>query len=281
MHPHVSGHAAHTAETHAHAAETHGVETHVTGLHVLAHSGLRVHFDSPHAQLGTLRSGLGRVDFVDEEDLTAPGGALDLPVLIPVTSEFQAEGLRAVRVRHPLSLLVAVTTDVSGYRTYYAIRSGANFVLNLAIPGETQIDMLYAQFRAHRTALSADAAPGAAAPAAPAAPVPAPVPAAACLQALPAAGADRRSTARDGTSGTSGTSGPLPCDLPAHDRELMELLCTSMTVSEIARRHYCSERSMYRRIRRLYDELGVAGRTELMALAAVLGPRRAPTARAS
>ena len=250
-------------------------------LHVLVHSGLKPYFEPPHTLLGALRSGLGRVEFIGFGELTAPRGALDLPVLIPVTSEFQAEELRAVRVRHPLSLLIAVTNDISGYRTYYAIRSGANFVLNLAIPGECQRDLLYAQLRAHLLAgcggpfepvdaydISASASPGivpdqvGGGPRSPApGKEPVPVPGIGREGAIP--GQRSRPAA------------------PSYDAELLRLLCTPITVAEIARRHYyCSERSMYRRIRRLYDDLGVGGRAELMSLATALGPHRPIPARA-
>ncbi|MFJ9418990.1 hypothetical protein ACIRPT_33250 [Streptomyces sp. NPDC101227] len=296
-----------------------------TGLHLLAQSGLRAQFESPHSPLSGLRPGLDRVDFVEDAALTAPGTALDLPVLMPVTSEFQAEGLRVVRVRHPLALLVAVTNDVSGHQTYYAIRSGANFVLNLAIPGERQTDMLYAQCRAHRVASSVDGS-------------------AAWLRSVPGVTGDHGGHRCADDSGHAGWEPPLaphreahgsrrpesaladsvararsaldappepargaapdpvsvperrrepqpPPDPPAPlapgsgvpdcDRELLHSLCTSATVSEIARRHYCSERSMYRRIRRLYDDLGVAGRSELLSLAAGWGLVHPVPARAS
>ncbi|MEU9759598.1 DNA-binding response regulator [Streptomyces sp. NPDC047985] len=255
-----------------------------TELHVLAHSGLKPYFDPPHALLGILRSGLDRVEFISAARLNAPCGALDLPVLMPVTSEFQAEELRAVRVRHPLSLLIAVTNDISGYRTYYAIRSGANFVLNLAIPGESQRDLLYAQLRAHLLA----------GPGGPFAPVGT---AADRAEATAAGGQDvlvdqvgpHRCRFHDGeppAGAGADREGDVPEQrrrpaAPSYDAELLRLLCTPITVAEIARRHYyCSERSMYRRIRRLYDDLGVGGRAELMSLAAVLGPRRPVTARA-
>ncbi|MFI7408987.1 helix-turn-helix transcriptional regulator [Streptomyces sp. NPDC049627] len=197
---------------------------------MLVHSGLKSHFDPTHptdSSLDTLRRSLDRVDFVDDDDLAASDGALDLPVLLPVNSEFQAEELRTIRVRHPLALLIAVTNDVSGHHTYYAIRSGANFVFNLAISGESQIGMVHAQLSAHAHAHGDEADE------APTDEPPRPV--------LPAA-----------------------TELRRDERELVRELCTSMTVSEIARRHYCSERSMYRRIRRLYDELGVRGRAELV-----------------
>ncbi|MZF87638.1 helix-turn-helix domain-containing protein [Streptomyces sp. SID5643] len=210
------------------------------------------------------------IEFVDDEDLTAPGGTLDLPVLIPVTSDFQAEGLRAVRVRHPLSMLIGVTNDVLGQRTYYAIRSGANFVLNLAIPGESQIDMLCAQIRAHRLTAAADAT-------------------AVWPPDDPGGAPDGRgftgSALREQPGADDSESRQrrefAPSALPDYDKELVGLLCTSMTVTEIARRYYCSERSMYRRIRKLYNRLGVGCRTELVSEAAALGLTRPLTACAS
>lgn len=231
-----------------------------TGLDILVHRGLGEYFDAPPAPLSRLRSGLHRIEFVGDEDLTAPGDSLNLPVLLPVTSEFQADGLRAVRIRHPLSLLIAVTNDVLGLRTYYAIRAGANFVLNLAIPGESQIDMVCAQIRAHNMATSAWAAlPASAAPAAETR-----------LRAVPVGGDGRR------LPGYPPMAGP---SLPEHDPELVRLLCTSMTVTEISRHYYCSERSMYRRIRKLYDALGVGSRAELRSAATRLGLNRQSRAR--
>lgn len=293
-----------------------------TGLHLLAQSGLRAQFESPHSPLSGLRPGLDRVDFVEDADLTAPGTALDLPVLMPVTSEFQAEGLRVVRVRHPLALLVAVTNDVSGHQTYYAIRSGANFVLNLAIPGERQTDMLYAQCRAHRVVSSVDGSatclrsvpgdhgghrcaedygrPGWEAPLAPRREahglgLPDPASAEAVIRTRsvldpppdPARGAlpDPASVPEQRHTPQPPPDPPAPLvsgsAVPDCDRELLHSLCTSATVSEIARRHYCSERSMYRRIRRLYDDLGVGGRSELLSLAAGWGLVHPVPARAS
>ncbi|MFF2330189.1 MULTISPECIES: helix-turn-helix transcriptional regulator [unclassified Streptomyces] len=243
----------------------------VTELHVLVHSGLKPYFDPPRALLGALRSGLDRVDFIDPEELTSPCGALDLPVLMPVTGEFQTEELQAVRVRHPLSLLVAVTRDLSGYRTYDAIRSGANFVLNLAIPCESQRDVLYAQLRAHLVVTSGNAVTAG----------PQGIPAGEVVRqrCRYTGGETAPSVEADREGDISG--GHPPSALPSYDAELMRLLCTSITVSEIARRYYyCSERSMYRRIRRLYDDVGVGGRAELISLAAVLGPRQPLSARA-
>lgn len=238
-----------------------------TSLHVLAHTGLKGPFSTPGTPLSRLRAGLDRVDFVDDGRLAAPGDPR-LPILLPVSSELQADRLRALRTRHAMALLIAVTDDVSGHFTYNAIRSGANFVFNLAIPEERQIDLLLARCRAHG---SPDAdSPGAGRPAF-------------RLCVLPDGAQVRPSTPADPTAADP-TAAPVRPSLPAddsrpvgsaradgYDAALLRMLCTSATVSEIARRNYCSERSMYRRIRKLYDAFGVSGRSELHARAVELG----------
>ncbi len=260
-----------------HAADT------TTGPDVLVHSGLGDYFTTPYAPLCRLRSGLRRVEFVDDEDLTAPGRPLDLPVLVPVISEPQADSLRAVRARHPMSLLVAVTHDISGLRTYYGIRAGADFVLNLAIPGDAQTDLLRAHIRAHRMTTAARSGPAA-------------DPALTRLRAIPVSHVRDQGHGREegreqdrgrghgvryGTDdrradqALRGSPEPPPAPAPhEYDGELVRLLCTAMTVTEIARHYYCSERSMYRRIRKLYDALGVGSRAELMSAAGRLGLHR-------
>lgn len=44
---------------------------------------------------------------------------------------------------------------------------------------------------------------------------------------------------------------------------LLNALCTGQSVADLAKTSYCSERSMYRRIRALYDTIGVSSRVEL------------------
>ncbi|MEV6426939.1 hypothetical protein [Nocardia sp. NPDC051463] len=51
--------------------------------------------------------------------------------------------------------------------------------------------------------------------------------------------------------------------LSESDVRLLGMLRSAMTVAEIARLNYMSERSMYRRIRNLYDTVGVEGRSQL------------------
>lgn len=58
--------------------------------------------------------------------------------------------------------------------------------------------------------------------------------------------------------------------LSDHDAALLaRLLCGPETVGAIARRFFCSERTMYRKIRALYARLRVSSRAELRALLAV------------
>ncbi|MFJ4825650.1 DNA-binding response regulator [Streptomyces bacillaris] len=219
-------------------------------LHVLVHAALKNHFETPgtaDSPFTSLHRRLDRIDFVEGEELAAVGGTLDLPVLLPVHSEYQTEELRALRNLQPLALLIAVTNDVSGHPTYYAIRSGANFVFNLAIEGRRQVGLVEARLRAHADARSAGATG---------------------LRTVP-----RRTTAPPAHPALVPDPHPSPRptaelapELAPEDRQLARQLCTPMTVSEIARCHYCSERSMYRRIRRLYNSLGVGNRSELKML---------------
>lgn len=52
------------------------------------------------------------------------------------------------------------------------------------------------------------------------------------------------------------------------DVDLLAQLGTPCSVRELAARSYCSERTMYRRLRLLYDKLGVRGRTDAVRFAA-------------
>jgi DNA-binding NarL/FixJ family response regulator len=188
------------------------------------------------------------LQFVDYDELAMRRDADGAPIVLPVNSEIQAESLRSVRVRHAMGLIVAVTHDVGGYSTYAAIRSGANFVINVAISVERQTGLVRAHLLGHTRSASRKPPP-------------------AMLGAVAGGGPDepRRQPlrARAGTSAAdaepSGRDG-----LDEFDTRLLHMLRTSMTVAEIARLNYLSERSMYRRIRSLYDTLGVDSRAELV-----------------
>ncbi|QXJ22487.1 hypothetical protein AGRA3207_003491 [Actinomadura graeca] len=67
-------------------------------------------------------------------------------------------------------------------------------------------------------------------------------------------------------AGTYLTRGPTSAPTSEdEDEELIRLLCGTATVAEISKHFYCSERSMYRRLRSLYSRLGVRGRNQLRA----------------
>jgi DNA-binding CsgD family transcriptional regulator len=138
-----------------------------------------------------------------------------------------------MRLTHAMALLAAVTNDLTGHSTYEAIKAGANLVINIAVCSQSQAQIVRAQFDSY--------------------------------------------ISRSEFTGASeffpgGLAGDEPADidpdLSALDRELLRLLRTQMTVAEISRANYLSERSMYRRIRQLYNRLGVAGRAELLTAAA-------------
>jgi DNA-binding NarL/FixJ family response regulator len=69
-----------------------------------------------------------------------------------------------------------------------------------------------------------------------------------------------------------GRGGSLP-ELDHQEQALLKLLCGNDTMSVIAKGFYCSERSIYRRVRQLYDRFGVPGRNELRMVLAEATPR--------
>ncbi|WP_019547651.1 helix-turn-helix transcriptional regulator [Streptomyces sulphureus] len=199
------------------------------GRQVIAHHALRELLDSPHTPLGRLRAQLPDIRFVAYRDLAAETSVLTRPLLMPSTTEFQNEELRAVRLNQATALIVAVTHDVSGHQAYHAIRSGADLVFNLANPSREQLDAVCARCVSHSSAVVG-------------------------------LSQHSRSSSVEAAGEVRPDGHPGP-----YDEELLRLLGTSLTVSEIARRFYCSERTMYRRIRHLYDAFGVSRRSELMA----------------
>ncbi|WP_069165969.1 helix-turn-helix transcriptional regulator [Nocardia altamirensis] len=234
--PHHAGRAregfAHAGQQSARSAETSPQRT------VFVHPGLRECLDSANALWEKIFAPSCRIEFADYPALTGRDDLDGAPILLPVNTEYQAENLRAVRARHAMGLIVAVTNDITGHSTYFAIRSGANFVVNLAISGDRQAEILRGQLREHARTTQ---------------PATAPTP-------LAATGGTRRPAAvRD-----LPTTKPRRRTLDDSDKLLIQMLRSSMTVAEIARHCYMSERSMYRRIRQLYDKVGVASRAELV-----------------
>lgn len=173
------------------------------------------------------------------------------PVLLPATNEIQAATLSELRTQlgHCLSPVVGVVDDYSGHQTYNAIKRGASCVLNLASSPNAQLSVLRAALTS--CAVTTSAAQGASERSEP---VQAGTPANA---ATASAFALQRRHAR--CTGFASTEIDV----------LIKLLCSEETVSSIAHRFFCSERTMYRKIRALYDELNVSGRMELRTMMAV------------
>lgn len=178
------------------------------------------------AGLGAFRTGWSEAAiFFEFADPKALFAAADeLPVLLPAASEPDRELVCSLRRCCCLTPILAVVNDISGQQTFLAIKSGATSVLNVRLPQEMQIDAVL-------TACSA--AP----------------------RLLPSVPWPRRRATRDLSA--AGGAGPEEAG------RLVQLLCGTSNISSIAQQFYCSERSMYRRIRRLYEQLGVSGRAEL------------------
>jgi DNA-binding NarL/FixJ family response regulator len=219
---------------------------------VLAHPSLREHLHPGNARWGNLLAPPFKVEYVDYEEMSVRARIDNVPVMLPVNTEHQAEILGSVRAGYAMGIIVAVTNDVTGYSTYFAIRSGANLVLNVAISGQRQAEILRDHLREHfqppETTLQRSA--------------PEPVK----HQKLGGQGiaaADSAVIEHESARGHihSSLSGRYEFDI-----RLLQMLRSKMTVAEIARESYISERSMYRRIRCLYDKLGVDSRAELITL---------------
>jgi DNA-binding NarL/FixJ family response regulator len=151
----------------------------------------------------------------------------DTPALVPAASEPDREIVRSLRRSRCLTTILAVVNDINGHQTFLAIKSGASGVLNVRLPRDIQIDAV----------LSACTGTAQLLPRAP--------------RLHLAGGAD-----------VAPEPDPRLSD-PEETGRLMQMLCGRSSISSIAQQFYCSERSMYRRIRRLYQHMGVSGRAEL------------------
>ncbi|MFI6045249.1 hypothetical protein ACIA8C_26705 [Nocardia sp. NPDC051321] len=208
-----------------------------------AHPSLRDYLDPANGPCGSLLAPAFQLEFADYDELTARGDVDGAPIVLPVNTERQADSLRSIRATHAMGLIVAVTNDLTGHSTYFAIRSGANFVVNIAISIERQAELLRAQLLDHVRSARDNRRP------------PRDVMTARRAPDLPRS--RNLVPARD-------VRRSAPPTLDDFDTRLLRMLRTSMTVAEIARQNYLSERSMYRRIRNLYDTMGVHSRAELV-----------------
>ncbi|WP_189329075.1 helix-turn-helix transcriptional regulator [Actinoplanes ianthinogenes] len=163
-----------------------------------------------------------------------------------MTNEFQAEFVHTIRQSACMTPIIAIVNDVNGYQTYMAIKHGATCVFNIMVPADKQADSLRSVlFSAGQPALARVPQPRAG------------------LVALPTADRQPRQ---------------VLSDLGREERALLKLLCGNDTMSVIAKSFYCSERSIYRRVRQLYDRFEVPGRTELRVVLAETTHRVHPAA---
>ncbi|OKI99240.1 hypothetical protein AMK19_31295 [Kitasatospora sp. CB01950] len=154
--------------------------------------------------------------------------------VVPALNDLQIDQLRELVEAHPLVTHLGVVADLVGQGTQRAIQAGAASVLNVLIPPQEYRAVLRAMAdRLARPTADSDQVPALTGWSAPAAAVPAPA----------AAGG-------------------------GEDAALFRLLCGPLPIARIADELFCSERSLYRRVRRLYVAHGVSGRQELRAVSA-------------
>ncbi len=156
-------------------------------------------------------------------------------IALPATTTGRLDLITQVAQDYPFAAIVATVIDPTGLISRGAIDAGACLVLNLLIPAEHTVPVIAQQLLAHLNYSMAEAAP------------PPPPPTA------------LRPHLDDDTCW-------LTAILPStdDDHELVHHLIGGESTSELARRFYCSERSMYRRLRHIYDRVGVSGRYELI-----------------
>lgn len=170
----------------------------------------------------------------------------EVPAIVPVVDELQVQFLTQLRRRRCLAPILAVVGDLSGHQTFRAMANGATSVLNLELPLGKQGSVLRSLF---------DGRPESQGP---------------CSNHASSGGREdggRRPAFSpelalnlEKLAALSGPDG-----LPGNPELLIDMLRGPNTIAAIARRFYCSERSMYRYVRRVYDTLGVSSRTELRA----------------
>jgi DNA-binding NarL/FixJ family response regulator len=193
-------------------------------LIVKAHSGLCFMLDTYRHHWSAVGVNL---DFTDPGALFVlpPDG---MPVLIPAASEPDITLVRSLRREDCLRPIIAVVNDLDGHQTFRAIDNGASGVLNVRLPAEMQVGAVLA----------------------------------ACDGLVRRASVGARPQLAGGAVCVLERDGEVPA-APEETSRLVRLLCGTGSISSIAQQFYCSERSMYRRLRRLYEQMGVSGRSEL------------------
>lgn len=213
-------------------------ENYVSTSSVRVHAHLKSLVNGKAAPLPLADFGFNLIFFdAQQADSLKDDGAR---IFFPATSETQVDSVSSLR-RNGFwySPVVAVVHDYSGHQTYSAIKHGASSVLNMAIPVESQIARL-------RPGVARNSSAGSAS-----------TDLAEEIQPKKAP----RPTSSDHLKGAGLTR--------AEAETLREMLCGHETVAVIARRFFCSERTMYRKIRALYNQLHVSSRFELRAMMAM------------
>jgi DNA-binding NarL/FixJ family response regulator len=154
---------------------------------------------------------------------------------VPVLNPAQAARLSRLAHENPLTTLVGVVTDPSGVLTHQAIQAGASFVLNTLIAPEHSLAALETQLTS-RT--------------------------------------DDFGSVAIGPPAWFAAREPSPlADAGLGDEEalLVRLVCAGSTTAQLSARFFCSERSMYRRLRGIYNRFRVTSRRELCEVLARAG----------
>lgn len=175
--------------------------------------------------------GLGAALFRDVPDLDQKATVTAL--FVPAMTEIHLQLIDRLRDRFYVAHVVGIVSDLDGRYTHRAIDRGTTCVLNVALPRERQRFVL-------EPILNGSFLP-------------------------------------HGIGPALGVPGPRVGTVPSglvdaapEDRELVRLLGGDDSIALIARTLFRSERSLYRQIRRIYDEFGVATREQFR--------RRAPVA---
>lgn len=198
------------------------------------------------------------------DDYETPAATLGAVVLVPAFTPSQAAALAKLVDSHPLSIVIGVVRDTTGLQTHTAIAAGASYVANLHLAWHLLLEELApAILCSRRSATTAPSQTG--------------------ITALdPVEPGTDTGDAHPGRGDSYPPANfPAPTstseyqrirvlgdcdldDLASDDVEVVRLLQhEDLSIREIANRLYLSQRSLYRRLRRIYTQLGVTNRREL------------------
>lgn len=209
------------------------------------------------------RHGLQLVFVHDYESMVALPGCV---MLVPAFTPSQSAALAKLTDSSPLTIAIGVVRDTTGLQTHNAITAGAAYVANLHLTWDLLLGALAPAIMNLRKATTCSTSQPKTSP----------------LSADDAARGDtwNDSSGRrraepprlisDATLAAHGRTlvlAPDACQLDCldpDDLEVVKLLQEEeLSIRQIAERLYVSQRSLYRRLRRIYTHLGVTTRREL------------------